>query len=264
MTSALARRRFVACFHAILFLVVLAFARTAAANGTDLPQEIVLQGFVKLENGRAQALLRVPLILLSNLGLPKRGPGYLDLAIIEPRLRQAAALISRQVELSSGGATLAPVTRETQLALPFDRSFASYSAALAHLQGPPLPANTDLFATQGYFDVHFEYALPADATNLWIRLNVSPELAQRIKLRLEYLVADAPARTYQISGDLGWIPLDPRWYEAGWLFAKLGFVDAFAIDGELQLLCADCHEELRWTDGSHAPEVSSAGTSLER
>src|SRR5215470_5545468 len=229
MTGPLARPR-LALLHAIFLLVVFAFSRSAIANGSDLPQEIVVQGFVKLDEGRAQALIRVPLILLSNLSLPKRGPGYLDLTNIEPRLRQAAALIGRQVELSSGGATLAPLTREMQLALPFDRSFASYSMALAHLQGPPLPVNTDIFGTQGYFDVHFEYTLPANATNLWIRLNVPAEVAQRIKLRVDYLVAGAPPRPFQISGDLVWVPLDPRAYEAGWFFAKLGFIDAFAVD----------------------------------
>jgi uncharacterized membrane protein len=41
--------------------------------------------------------------------------------------------------------------------------------------------------------------------------------------------------------------------------------DVLRADGELQVLCVDCHDELRWT-GSHAPEVSSVGTgtSLER
>jgi hypothetical protein len=222
--------------HAILLFVAIAFSRAAAANGSDLPQEIVVQGFVKLEEGRAEALLRVPLILLSNLTLPKRGPGYLDLANIEPRLRQAAALVGRQVELSSSGATLAPLVREMQLALPFDRSFASYSMALAHLQGPPLPVNTDIFATQGYFDVRFEYALPANATNLWIRSNVPPEVAQRIRLRVDYLAADVAPRSFQISGELGWVPLDPRWHEAGWFFAKLGVIDAFAVDRFVFLL----------------------------
>jgi hypothetical protein len=236
MTGPLARRRLVASLRAILLFVVIAVSRSAAANGNDLPQEIVVQGFVKLEDGRAEALVRVPLILLSNLTLPKRGPGYLDLANIEPRLRQAAALVGRQVELSSSGATLTPLIREMQLALPFDRSFASYSMALAHIQGPPLPVTTDIFATQGYFDVHFEYTLPANATNLWIRLNVPPEVAQRIRLRVDYLAADAPPRPFEISGDLGWVPLDPRWYEAGWFFVKLGFIDAFAVDRLVFLL----------------------------
>jgi len=42
---------------------------------------------------------------------------------------------------------------------------------------------------------------------------------------------------FEIPGGSGWVPLNPRWYEAGWLFAKAGFVDAFAFDRFVFLLC---------------------------
>ena len=164
-------------------------------------------------------------------------PGYLDLTNIEARLRQAGAAIGRQIEFQSDGATPAPTLRGLQLALPSDRSFASYSTALSHLQGPPLPENTDLFSTQGYLDLHFEYPLQSSRPNIGIRLNAAPDLGQRVKLRLEYLPVGGPARTYEMQGNAGWIPLEPRWYEAAWLFAKAGFVDAFAIDRFVFLLC---------------------------
>ncbi len=218
-------------------VVALAFSQRAVANGSDYPAEIVMQGFVKPEPGRAHLLVRVPLNLLANVPLPKRGPGYLDLANIDAGLKQAAAATSRLVELSADGATLAPVTREVQLAFPADRSFASYATALAHLQGPPLPADTNLFWTQGYFDAHLEYALPSTAADLRVRVNVGPEVGSRLKLRLEYLPAGEPARPYEIAGNAGWIPLEPRGYETAWLFAKTGFAGAFAIDRFVFLLC---------------------------
>ena len=165
-------------------------------------------------------LVRVPLLVLTNLSLPKRGPGYLDLTNIDARLRQAAAATGRQIELQSDGATLAPTVREVQLALPSDRSFASYSDALAHLQGPPLPANTDLFWSQGYLDVHFEYSLQSSRPNIGIRLNPAPDLGQRVRLRLEYLPVGEPPRAYEMQAGAGSIPLEPRWYEAAWLVRK--------------------------------------------
>jgi hypothetical protein len=226
-----------ALFCSIIVLAVFAFPESGVANGSDFPSEIVMQGFVKVEDGRAHLLVRIPLLFLANLSLPKRGPGYLDLTNIDARLRQAATVTGRQIELRSDGATLAPIQREVQLALPSDRSFASYSTALAHLQGPPLPANTDLFSTQGYFDVHFEYSLQSSRPDIGIRVNVGPEFAQRVKLRLEYVPVGEPVRTYEILGNAGWIPLDPRGYETAWLFIKVGFVDAFAIDRFVLLLC---------------------------
>jgi hypothetical protein len=221
----------------IILLAVFAFPRSAVANGNDYPSEIIVQGFVKVEGGRAHLLVRVPLQLLANLSLPKRGPGYLDLTNIDARLRQAAAATGRQIELLSDGAAVPPTVREVQLALPSDRSFASYSDALAHLQGPPLPANTDLFWSQGYLDVHFEYSLQSSRPNIGIRVNPAPDLGQRVKLRLEYLPVGEPPRAYEMQAGAGSIPLEPRWYEAAWLFAKTGFVDAFAIDRFVFLLC---------------------------
>ena len=196
-----------------------------------------MQGFLKVEEGRAHLLVRVPLVVFAGMSLPKRGPGYLDLANIDARLRQAAAATGRQIELASDGATLGPAVRAVQLAFASDRSFASYPTALAHLQGPPLPENTDLFATQGFLDLHFEYSLPSSRPNMAIRLNATPDLGQRVKLRLEYLSADQTARTYEIAARAGWIPLEPRWYEAAWLFAKAGFSGSFAVDRFVFLLC---------------------------
>ena len=226
-----------ACFWSIVILAALAFPRWAVANGGDLPPETVLQGFVKPEDGRVQLLVRVPLVLLSSLSLPKRGPGYLDLERVDAKLKQAAAATGRLIELSADGALLAPTTRKVRLSLLSDRSFVSYSSALAHLQGPSLPVATDLFWNQGFFDVQLEYLLHSPRPNISIRVNVAPEIGRRIKLQLEYLPTGESARTYEIPGASGWIPLHPRWYEAAWLFARAGFVDALAIDRFVFLLC---------------------------
>ena len=75
------------------------------------------------------------------------------------------------------------MTGEMQLSMLSDRSFASYATALSHLQGPPLPANTDLFWNQGFFDVHFDYALPTGRPNISARVNVSPELGARVRVQ---------------------------------------------------------------------------------
>ncbi len=236
MTVRVAERSLNACLWSIVFLSILALPRWALANGSDLPPEILLQGFVKPEDGRIQLLLRLPLTLLSNFSPPKRGPGYLDLGRIDTTLRQVATATGRQIELSVDGTTLAPTTRELRLSLSSDRSFASYASALAHLQGPPLPADTDLFWNQGFLDLWFEYPVPSPSPNIWIRVNV-PELGNRFKLQLEYLPTGEPARALEIAGDAGWIPLNPRWYDAAWLFVKGGFVDAFAVERFLFILC---------------------------
>ena len=50
-----------------------------AGQAHDIPDEILLHGFVKPEGDRLHFLVRVPLAMLLSMNLPKRGPGYLDL-----------------------------------------------------------------------------------------------------------------------------------------------------------------------------------------
>lgn len=221
----------------IAWLAVLAVPRWSFANGGDLPPEVLLQGFVKPEEGRLQLLVRVPLVLLASFGLPKRGPGYLDLANIDDRLQQAAASTGKQIELDEDGVLLVPVVLKGRISAPSDRSFLSYATALVHVEGPPLPADTDLFWNQGFFDAHLEYPIRSARGHFSIRVNVAPELGQRLKLRLEYLPVDGAPLNYRLPGHSGSIALDPRWYEAAWLFVKLGLLQAIGFDRFVFLLC---------------------------
>ncbi len=210
---------------------------SAIANGADLPPEVVLQAFAKAENGRLRLLVRMPLDLLVGFGLPKRGPGYLDLARIDDRLTQAAAAAGRQIELREDGTLLVPTIRQARISLLSDRSFGSYASAAAHLRGQRLPESTELFWNQGFFDTELEYAIRSSTPALSIRLDVAPELGRRLKLQLEFLPANEPARRLSLIGGGGWIALAPRWHEAAWLFANQGFAGAFSFERFAFLLC---------------------------
>ncbi|HYT96707.1 MAG TPA: HupE/UreJ family protein [Casimicrobiaceae bacterium] len=222
----------------IVASVVLLISPThVAANGADLPSEIVLQGFLKPEGSRVRLLLRVPLVLLSNFALPQRGPGYLDLAHAADRLNEVAQATGRQIEISDEGAPLIPMVRAARISVLSDRSFGSYDTARASLEGPRLPVETELFWNQGFFDAALEYPLHSADAHLSIRANVAPELLRRVKLHLTFLPVGAPPRTYEIASGTGWIPLDPTTSEAAWLSLKGGFVDSFAFDRLAFLLC---------------------------
>ena len=81
----------------IALLALVTAPQSTLANGADLPPEVVLQTFVKPEEGHLHLLVRVPLVLLASFALPKRGPGYLDLANIDDRLQQAAVSTGKQI-----------------------------------------------------------------------------------------------------------------------------------------------------------------------
>jgi hypothetical protein len=166
----------------------LAFARGAAANGKS-SAGIVPEGFAKPDDGRMHLLIRIPLVFLQPFALPKRGPGYLDLTHMDAVLRQAAAAAGSHIELFEYGVPLVPTVRQARVSLLSDRSFQSYDRALAHLQEPPLPADTDLFWNQGFFDAEFEYPIRSPMPT---RTNVMPGLGRGSSFDFSSFLSAAP------------------------------------------------------------------------
>jgi hypothetical protein len=229
--------RFPVAVVSIALVATLAISRDAFANGGDLPAEIALKGFAKIENGRIRLVIRTPLLLLASFSLPKRGPGYLDLARIDDALARAADATGRQIAFSEDDVQLVPTVRASRISLLSDRSFSSYAAALAHVEGPALPVETDLFWNQGFFDTELEYPVRSAGSAFSVRVNIAPELGRRVKLWLGFLPADGEIRIFELPGGSDWVPLEPRWHHVAWRFVKSGFVDTFAIERLVFLLC---------------------------
>src|SRR5213592_3840181 len=125
-------------------LILLLPLRTAAH---DIPNDVTVHAFVKPDGERLHLLVRVPLKAMRDVDYPRRGAGLLDLALADAALRNAATLwIADNVELYENDRRLAsPRVADARVSLESDRSFASYEQALAHLSGPRLPNNTELY-----------------------------------------------------------------------------------------------------------------------
>lgn len=204
----------------------------------DIPDEFVVQAFVKPEGDRMHVLLRVPLVLLLNMDLPKRGPGYLDLANVDDALDASAAAVARDVAFFEDGSRLTPDRTHRRISIPSDRSFERYETALAHVEGPPLPENTNVFWNQGFFDLHLEYPIRSAYSDFALEVRMAPEVQRRLHVVLRFLMPDGTVRAYDLAGDVGRVPLDPRWYQAAWTFTKTGFFHILdGIDHLLFLLC---------------------------
>ncbi len=126
-----------ACAGAALALILGLGSGSAPAH--DIPNEIVVQTFVKPEAARLHVLVRLPLVMVERIGLPKRGPGYLDLAAIDEGLRRAAVALTGELELYEGATRLAASLVATRISQPSERAFASFEQALAQVTGPKLP-----------------------------------------------------------------------------------------------------------------------------
>ena len=220
-------------------LAVLAVVLLPAA-AHDIPNDVLVQAFLRPSDDRLHLLVRVPLRAIRDVVFPERGPGYLDLERAAPLLPDAAVLwISDFVELYEGPDPLPkrPRVAATRLSLESDRSFASYEEALAHVTGPALAKDTNVVWNQVMLDVLFEYPIRSAASSFSIRPALG-RLGVRVVTVLRYLPPGGAVRALEFPGDPGLVRLDPRWYQAALRFLSLGFFHI--LDGTDHLLFLFC------------------------
>jgi hypothetical protein len=214
-------RKRLAC--AGLVVLCLMFA-ASVPSAHDVPSETTLQVFLKPDGNRLHLLARIPLILLLNQNLPKRGPGYLDLEQLDQPLKDSARSLADGLAIFENDARLEQFdVREARVSLPSDVSFGTYDEAMDCLQGPTLPVNTDVFWNQGFFDAHLEYGIRSDRSEFSIRVMMGAGLAGRTVTIMQFLPPGGAPRPYQLVNDVGLVRLDPRWHQAAWVFAQAGF-----------------------------------------
>lgn len=219
--------------------VALIIAATARPFAHDIPNAIVVQAFLKPEGERLRFLVRVPLQAMRDIDVPQRGAGYVDLARADDALRTAATVwIAREVALYEGETRLgAPELVSVRVSLPSDRSFQEYDTALAHITGPLLPEDTDLYWEQGLLDAWLEYSIASDRSRFAIDPGLRP-LAQRVTIALRLLTPDGRERAFELHDDPGLVRLDPRWHQAAARFVRSGFEHILSgTDHLLFLLC---------------------------
>jgi hypothetical protein len=205
----------------------------------DIPTDVRVSAFVKPDGQRLSLLIRVPLKAMREVDYPRRGAGLLDLARADAALRNAAALwIADNVELYENDTRLGPPRLvDARVSLESDKSFASYDEALAHVTGPRLPNNMELFWEQGLLDVLFEYPIGSDRSDFSIRPRLE-RLGLRTQVVLRFLPPAGVVRAFDLHGDPGLVRLDPRWHQAAWRFVESGFLHILeGTDHLLFLLC---------------------------
>jgi len=221
------------------FLVVPFLSFPCGAPAHDIPNDVTVQAFVKPEGAHLHLLVRVPLKAMRDVNFPERGPGYLDLARAGAMLSEAATLwIANFIEIYEGDARLPkPQIVATRISLPSDRSFISYEEALAHVAGPPLSNDTNVYWDQTMLDVLFEYPIQSEQSHF----SIHPALARlglRVVTVLRFLPASGGIRAFEFTGDPGVIRLDPRWHQTALRFVNLGFFHI--LDGTDHLLFLLC------------------------
>lgn len=224
-----------------LALALVALA-ASAPRAHEIPNEVTIQTFLKPAGQRLLFLVRAPMRALRDMDVPRRGayPGFIDLARIDPVLRDAATQwIADFVRLYEEDRQLPyPEVLAARISLPSDRSFDTYEQALAHIiDGPRLPIETDLVWEEGLLDVAFAFPIHSDQS----KFSISPGLTRlgvRVNVVLRFLPPGGVERAFDVHGDPGIVHLDPRWHQAAFRFVKDGFFHILdGIDHLLFLLC---------------------------
>ncbi len=220
-------------------ILVCAIVGALAAFAHDIPNDVTVQTFLKPEGDKLHLMVRCPLKAMRDVNFPERGPGYLDIPKTEALMPDATTLwISDFIKLYEGDTQLPkPHVVATRLALENDRSFTEYATAIAHINGPPLPPETNVVWNQAFVDVLFDYPIQNENSDFSID-PVFGRLGLRVVTVIRYILPDGRIRAFEFNGDPGLVRLDPRWYQAAFMFVEHGFYHI--LDGTDHLLFLFC------------------------
>jgi hypothetical protein len=222
-----------------LLCILCLFSFLPSSFAHDIPADITIHTFLKPEGRLLHFVVRVPLKAMRDIEFPKRGPGYLEMTRVDEYLHDAAEQwLTNFTEIDENDAPLPkPQLVDARVSLESDRSFVSYEQAVAHVRGPRLPDNIDLYWDQAMLDVLLDYPIQSDRSQFSIH-PAYERLGLRVITTLRFEPPSGADRAFEFSGDPGLVRLDPSWFQAALRFVNLGFLHILGgIDHLLFLLC---------------------------
>ena len=210
-----------------------------SANAHEVPNDVVVQMYLKPEPEQIVVLISVPLNAMRDIDVPLRGPGYIRMEDVDESLRNAVEIwLTNFIRIYADDTLLDQWSIDAaRVSLPSDLSFASYGGAYKHTNGSPLPATTDLYRDQALLDVMITYPLLVAATDFAINPDLG-RLGLHTTIVLRFLPGEGVQRMFRFSGSPGLVSLDPRWYQAFGSFVKNGV--SHILDGTDHLLFVLC------------------------
>src|SRR5688572_3458934 len=204
--------------------VLLALTVQAVLFAHDIPDEIVVQSYVRPQQNQLQVLLRIPLLAVTDANLPKDGTGYLAMAYVDPALREAANQISNGIVFLEGDERLTRYDMaNARISLPSDRSFDTYDGAVTRVRGSKLPDTTKVYYNQGFLDLELHFPIRSDSSPFSMRVLFGRGLANRTATYINFIRPDGQVRAFRIHDDTPLVRLDPKAHQAAWVFVQAGF-----------------------------------------
>ncbi|MGE0451505.1 MAG: HupE/UreJ family protein [Vicinamibacterales bacterium] len=220
-----------------VLLLLDAWWMPAPASAHDIPLDVLIQSFVKVEGGELRLLVRAPLAAMRDIVWPQKDQDHLDLPHAESQLHDAATLwLGDDVTLFEAGRRLPPGrVGSIRATAPDDRSFESYDTAYQLLTAPQ--RSDDVPIATGFIDVLFTFPVESAASRFSIEPNWA-RLGGRTITVVRLVMPDGTVRPFELEGNPGLVELDPSGWQAAWRFVKLGF--EHILDGTDHLLFLFC------------------------
>jgi hypothetical protein len=207
-----------------LAAALVALTLQAPLSAHDIPDEIVVQSYVRPQQNNLQVLLRIPLLAIADANLPKDGTGYLAMPYLDPALGEAANQITNGIVLMEGDRRLAGYEMvNARISLPSDRSFETYDGAVSRVRGAKLPDTTQIYYNQGFLDLELNFPIQSQDSPFSMRVLFGRGLANRTATFINFIRADGDVRVFRIHDDTPLVRLDPTIAQAVWVFLKAGF-----------------------------------------
>lgn len=207
----------------------------SSSRAHEIPNDVRVQIHLDAEDERFTVLMRVPLAAMRDFDFATRGPGYLDLAKVQPQLEAAAELwLVNDFRLYEDGERVAePAIAAVRVALPSDRSFADFDGALTAITRDTLPVETNLYWEQALLDVVFNFAIRSDAAEFSVEPTFA-RLGQRTLTEMRFSRRGGEPGGFSFVGDPGRVSLDPKPLSVFGRFIVGGF--EHVLDGKDHLL----------------------------
>jgi hypothetical protein len=232
-------RGLVAAVLAALASVALISGIVSPAAAHDIPADVKINAFFKPDGKRLELLVRLPLASLIDTDFPTRPNGSIDIARADEAIRGGIKVwLTDNIDVYENGVQLEkPRIAAALVSLPSDKSFVSFEEARAHVLGPPLSSDLDLFRSQIFLDVLLEYPIQSDHSEFAVDLRVD-RLGGSVNTALRILPPGGAVRAFDFHGASGLVYLDPRWHQAVLRFVVEGFWHI--LDGTDHLLFLAC------------------------
>lgn len=203
-----------------LALIAVVAALTGASGGArahmeDMPETLRMTVHVQRHGSTLEVLIRTPLILLTNVGLPLRGAHDVDAVAFhedDPIVpgdatyaERASRAVLRAIRIAAGSTPLRLEAQRVALAPEED---ATFTTTIDDGAASAASTRTAVHHHRGYLDVLAHAPLPARSGELALTPIVGPALAERLVLEVHERIGASAMQTHVIDGARGTLRLN--------------------------------------------------------